>query len=259
MFGWDRDRDWHDGFFYPLTPLVGFWTGEHSGGWLFPLFSQHRARREQSYKGNVLWAFYSKHDDCANSWMFPFYAYNNRGPVENALAPCARSGTYGKSFWCLPICWYNNEARVFRGLSPVAAKGSPVGTARSATNDVTIQRIRENGCFPLWSYATSSTDGSSQRETSASVLLLLYDYKREVRAAQPADLPVTDYTRSRVLWHVWHYERSDDNVSVDVFPAITYDRKGTEFKKITFLWRFFRYERGKDQHKLDLLFVPILR
>ena len=47
--------------------------------------------------------------------------------------------------------------------------------------------------------------------------------------------------------------------SVDVFPAITYDRKGDDFKKVTFLWRVFRYERGKDGRKLDLLFVPRVR
>ena len=67
------------------------------------------------------------------------------------------------------------------------------------------------------------------------------------------------YVRSRVRWRMWHYERAGDEVSVDVFPAVTYDRRGNEFKKVSFLWRLFRYERDKDQRKLDLLFLPVLR
>jgi hypothetical protein len=65
--------------------------------------------------------------------------------------------------------------------------------------------------------------------------------------------------RSRVLWRLWHYERSNGDVSVDIFPAITYDTKTNGFKSASFLWRCFRYERGKDGKKLDLLFVPIMR
>ena len=69
-----------------------------------------------------------------------------------------------------------------------------------------------------------------------------------------------DYTRSRVLWRLWHYERLNGNVSVDVFPSFTYDRKTDGFKKVSFLWRGFRYERAPDgSRKLDVLFVPLKR
>jgi hypothetical protein len=255
LFGWNRDR--HEGFFYPLTPLLGFWTGDHSGGWLFPLFSRHRDRRTQAYGGNVLWAFYGKDGRHAHSWMFPLYSYNNRGSTEKALSPDAQPGTYGKSFWCLPICWYNNEVRVSRRPTPSVKASSP--SSKSAGNNVTLQHSFKNGCFPLWTYASSSTAGSSQRETRASLLLLLYDYNRKIQPESPTSTRNTDTTLSRVLWRLWHYERTDDDVSADVFPAITYDRKGDTFKKVTFLWRFFRYERGNGGRKLDLLFVPVLR
>ena len=62
-----------------------------------------------------------------------------------------------------------------------------------------------------------------------------------------------------MLWKLWDWERENDNVTLDVFPAITYDRRGGEYKKVSFLWRFFRYERGPEGRKLDLLFVPIVR
>jgi hypothetical protein len=47
---------------------------------------------------------------------------------------------------------------------------------------------------------------------------------------------------------------------VDVFPAITYDRKTDGFKQTSFLWRLYRYERAADgSKKLDLLFIPLRR
>jgi hypothetical protein len=53
-----------------------------------------------------------------------------------------------------------------------------------------------------------------------------------------------------------HYERVNDESSLDIFPGITYDRleEGTTF---SFLWRVFRYEREADgDRKLHILFIP---
>ena len=92
-------------------------------------------------------------------------------------------------------------------------------------------------------------------------MLRLYDYKHEcdpvpgARSGGP-----NDYIRARVLWRLWHYEKLNDDVSLDVFPAFTYDRKTEGFKKISFLWRIFRYERGAGGGtKLDALFLPLKR
>jgi hypothetical protein len=191
--------------------------------------------------------------------MFPFYTYDNRGPIAGALAPGAQPGTHGQSFWCLPYCWYENKVYVPPSSTPAAVKNALPGQAAPATNAVMAQCTRKNGCFPLWSYASSTTVGSTRRETTARLLLLLYDYQRTVRPESPTETSGTDRTRTRVLWRLWHYERSNADVRVDVFPAITYDRKGADFKKTTFLWRCFRYERGPDGRKLDLLFVPLVR
>ena len=62
------------------------------------------------------------------------------------------------------------------------------------------------------------------------------------------------------MWRLWHYERLNGNVSVDVFPSFTYDRKTDGLKKVSFLWRGFRYERAPDgSRKIDILFVPVKR
>jgi len=92
---------------------------------------------------------------------------------------------------------------------------------------------------------------------NSSLLLLLYDYKRTIR--QQKEEESSDYTRARILWRLWHYERANGDVSVDVFPGITYDRKKNGFKKFSFLWRLIRYEKGPDGKKVDLLFLPLVR
>ena len=65
-----------------------------------------------------------------------------------------------------------------------------------------------------------------------------------------------DYTRKRLLWRLWHYEKLNGDVSVDAFPAVTYDSRKDGFRKVSFLWRVFRYERGAESRKLDILFLP---
>jgi hypothetical protein len=125
-------------------------------------------------------------------------------------------------------------------------------------NAATRTLIKNHGFFPFWRYSSERNPDKKTQDVYASMLLLLYDYTHTVTPAQD-NSGVDDYSRSRVLWRLWHSERSNGDVSVDVFPAITYDRKTDGFKKISFLWRFFRYERSKDGTKLDLLFIPVKR
>ena len=115
----------------------------------------------------------------------------------------------------------------------------------------------DSGFFPFWWYSRNEISQKGILTAHGSVLFWLFDYLREFNRG---DIGIAkDYTRSRVLWRLYCCEKSEGNVSVDMFPAITYDRRTDGFKKVSFLWRFFRYERGKDGTKLDLLFVPVMR
>ena len=68
------------------------------------------------------------------------------------------------------------------------------------------------------------------------------------------------YSRHRVLWKLWDWERENGDVSLDVFPGFTYDSKKDGYSKTSFLWRFFRYENDpKSGKKVDVLFVPVWR
>jgi hypothetical protein len=241
LFGWKKTGD--SQYTYPATPLLGFWGGRKTGGWLFPLFSYRGDKDGTDYGGNFLWGWYGRRGETYRSGMFPLYGYQRDGAAPAKDAP-ATPGSYGKRFWSLPICWYRNKVDITRP----AGGGSCVRTERTS-----------NGCFPLWSYSSEPLPSGKGNETSGSLLLLLYDYMRTVtpKASAPDEKDVC--VRTRVLWRLWHYERVNNDVSVDVFPAITYDRQGTTLRKASFLWRLFRYERGPDGRKVDLLFLPVVR
>jgi hypothetical protein len=124
-----------------------------------------------------------------------------------------------------------------------------------------LRRCR-NRLFPLWShgYNRTVTFAGTRRTTdeateNRSVLLFLYDSELEHRPAENHE-----YVRRRVLWHLWHYERLNGDVSMDLFPAITWDRRKDGFSKTSFLWRLFRYEKNPATGtKLDILFIPLMR
>lgn len=255
FFGWKREGT--NGFCYPLTPLLGWRSGATRGGWLFPLGYCSRQAGSRDYNGMVLWGGYRREGDTFRSGIFPLYGYRNTGtpPAADQAGQTARNtaagAEYGKSYWSLPACWYRN--RVCLRPDPECAAGDrqPQRAIR--------EEERRNGLFPLWHYASTSTPEKGRTNISASALLLLYDYKRQVRPASEATGPKDDYTRQRVLWRLWHYERSNGDVSVDIFPAITYDHKTDGCRQASFLWRGFRYRHDRNGTDLDLLFLPVRR
>ena len=118
--------------------------------------------------------------------------------------------------------------------------------------------------FPLWSHERKrgvmfdlpSGEKSLDAELETfSALLFLYDWRHESVPEENHD-----YSRRRVLWRLYHYERLNGDESTDVFPAITYDRRKDGYRKFSFLWRLFRYERDPEKGtSLDVLFLPLRR
>jgi len=237
LCGWRRDPQ--DGFVYPLTPIVGFKTGHHSGGWLFPLFSRDRDLDMGSTCGTVLWGPYYRDKSETRSSLIPFYGYRNFGRSLDVTSTNGLPVSRGKTFWCLPACWYRNTADAWKDGA----------TAR------TTAHVR-SGFFPLWMHSRDT--GGGIEESSTSILALLYDSKHRVTPTAEGKA-AEDYTRHRILWHVWHYERLNGDVGVDMFPGITYDRTADGSRAFSFLWRVFRYERSPNGVKVHLFFVPIVR
>jgi hypothetical protein len=152
------------------------------------------------------------------------------------------------SLWILPWMWFEGDR-----FSKQPAPGKP--EARAETRFTT-----ENGFFPFWRYGNHRDSEAGKHDADFRILGWLYDYR--VRESRSKDDPArTDqYVRSRVLWRLMHYERSNGDRSLDLFPFITWDRKADGYHKSSFLWRFYRYERTPDRrYKLDLLFLPVFR
>ena len=270
FFGWDTAAD----FVYLATPLAGIRTDEHSGSWLFPLYLHSRDKQTDTVNDNycLLGGDHRARQE-SRAWFIPLFYYRDLLPPASAPESSNGAYTYGKSFWCLPICWYRNDS-VFRPARPrstISNEPLPAPTSASdenppfettATNIPLVHSdILSHGAFPLYrcSVQTTPAEGTSKREVS--ILFRLYDYRHEVEPSPVAGPVATnDYTRSRVLWRLWHYERLNGNVSVDVFPAFTYDHKTDGFRKASFLWRVFRFERAPEGNsKLDILFIPLKR
>lgn len=267
LFGWDHP----EGFMYPATPLFGLRNGATRGSWLFPLYSHSREPETGDLSDHaLLLAGHNKSRQTVGTWFYPLFSWHDYGPLDSSPKPSVKYGHYGTGFWCLPICWYRNQCNV-RPARPTAVKPGDTGyptpgdsIGRSAapgpeTNAPLVRDYkRQHGVFPLWTYSNKSIPAEG-RQTLKSSVLLAYNYKHEVGPSVGEKTPASDdYTRASIFWRLWHYERLNGNVSVDVFPAITYDRKADGFRKTAFLWRCFRYERAASgATKLNVLFIPL--
>jgi hypothetical protein len=266
LFGWDDRAD----LLYLATPLAGVRTGERAGSWIFPIYVHNRDQATGAVQDNYfLLGGFQKEKREHRSWFFPLYYYRNLLPPVSARETNNHTCTFGRNFWCLPICWYQSESHVRPARKSVLTTNelpsAPVSILNPAPAGTNASWVRydtlSQGAFPFWNYSSQSTPAEGTRRSDGSILLWLYDYKHEA-GPLPGIRPgaTNDYARTRVLWRLWHYERLNGNVSVDVFPSFTYDRKTDGFKKISFLWRGFRYERAPDGHrKLDILFIPLRR
>ncbi len=132
-------------------------------------------------------------------------------------------------------------------------------TQRSLTgpDSTTLEEHSTSGLFPLWTKRLDMPRNGEKITETASLLLRLYDYRRET----PRNDDDKTYTRHRVLWRLYHKEMLGADTSTDIFPAITIDKKEAGFRKYSFLWRLYRYEKDPEAGttKLDLFFIPLKR
>ena len=69
----------------------------------------------------------------------------------------------------------------------------------------------------------------------------------------------SEKVQKKVLWWFMNYNRKGENVSLDVFPFITYDKiPEKEIKQFSVFWKLFRWRKEKDKRALDILFIPII-
>jgi hypothetical protein len=276
LVGWDKpDARDPSGYWYPLTPLAGVRTGTERGGWLFPLFDHTSDASNDTYTTHALLLGYASHahrarkDHCSTATdcgLFPLFSRSLNTFTNSAPDAGAAYAGFNRSSRQLLFLYSREGETACRALPRSPATAPDPGRSAPQAKPRTDCRLKTSagGLFPLWSRESrleTRLDGSPLCETSESSLLLaLYDAKREQRP-QTESAPPLDYVRRRILWRLWHYERRNGDVSVDMFPSMTYDTRTDGFSKASFLWRFYRYERhpGNVGADLDLLFLPLKR
>lgn len=245
LAGWNREGEKR--FAYYLTPIIGSLRNkEEQKFWVFPLYHRAASLDGRHVKGRFLWALFSRDGEKSHSIFFPFYNYTDHGKDTPSKFSDALTGT---EFWCLPWCW-RHDTREYSFTNWDAKKRS---------FETHYEDVDSTGAFPFFHRTRTSDDLGHRLETS-SLLLRLFDRRHEIAPDANRPTGVNDYYRSRVLWHAWHYEKLNGDVSADLFPGLAWDRKTDGSRQFSFLWRFYRYARdGAGRRKLDILFIPIIR
>ncbi|MCL1856487.1 MAG: hypothetical protein FWF84_02440 [Kiritimatiellaeota bacterium] len=238
-----------DRAFYTL--LYGHWGKDDAnyGGYYFTPLIGHRSQTQPNFTSR-------------DRWFHPFYAHYTTNekftgdPLRHANALHLSRDTRRH---------YQSDTTLLFGLLGGFTYSQDFGRQfLHPSPRFAYTEKSDNYLFLFWSDSREKTlffnddvteiTGDTTLEES-SILLFLYDTRRETSLSDNRD-----YVRRRVLWRLMHYERLNGDVSLDIFPAITYDAKTDGARKISFLWRFFRYETSPSAPtKLDLLFIPILR
>jgi len=196
-----------------------------------------------------------------------------------------RSGNVN-GFWCVPFASYEegfdfDEMRK-RLDSPTLPDGlswyqcvytNEVGATEKVSRPRTGNWSTSGLTTLLWSWDERVVDSAigphGERlgmydEFNLSSLLYLWNSteRRDVVFDVETRQKVRERHRSEssLLWRLWHRTEEDGNVSVDVFPGFSYDRRTNGYEKTSFLWRVFRYENDPARGvNLDVLFIPFRR
>ena len=250
-----RDASESGRFRYWLTPLVGTYRNERSGSWVWPLYN-YRKNRETGHHDSsfLLWGYHRTGEYNRHTGFFPVFWHRHieRDTVE---VDEERPWTYHmrrtihENSLSLLLLYHRREQ-----VTQYGPRSAPLIEGERYEQ----RALHTNRLFPLWNFRREEygeEDAGPMRRTG-HVLWRLYDHETEHGTE---DQP-HEYVRRRILWHAWHYERLNGQVSVDSLPFITYDSRPDGFRKFTFLWRGFRYENDpEDGRKIDFLFIPIRR
>lgn len=255
LFSWRNDGSWITvlgGQFTSngttntfVTPLFGLKSGRRTGGWAFPVWEAYRdADFDKALSYLDLTTLLAD---------FKITVHTNK-VAKGELKGCAR--LYGNY-----ITKVDKTTVLFQGINHVVTGENQSGTA---TNRYVFTEHRKNGNELLLNCESkrkvtfdlnTRAKLSDTEESETSFLLLLYRSKQKHSRMRDGE-----QVRHRVLWRLWDWKEVDGNVSLDVFPGLTYDRRKDGYTKTSFLWRLFRDEKhGSSKTSIDFLFVPIWR
>lgn len=245
FYAWERDTYFYTALYghgdrmkYYLTPVVGSYSGGESGNWVWPVY-RHRIDAKGNIDGRyLLLGSYSKSGTEKRNGFWGIYRFRE---------------------WEQPLPWkgadqFEKKRHLDYLLLGKSHDDHVLAKGEGECPDVLKRRKKKERLFPLWRHELLEDFEESKREESSAWLLALSDSRTEKQTDR-------DYTRRRILWRLWHYEKLNGDSSVDVFPGITIDSYVNGYRKVSVLWRLFRYEKDPEtgKTKADFLFIPVSR
>ena len=244
--GWSNDEAF-------VTPFVGFKRAKskESGGWVFPIWSHTKDRDYDEMYAKLFNASVLPEEVKISSTEHT----NKVGAVESVT--WSADGRYRSNDTTWFLLADNHRSISVSGWDWIDVNKTEVPEAR-----ITYRHKLGNILFLNYESEREANYDMRTREKVADeesaegsflVWLYQYDYARNRMKDET-------YRRHRVLWKLWDWEESNGDVSLDVFPGFTYDRKKDGSTKTSLLWRLFRYESDpKAGTSIDLLFIPVWR
>ncbi len=263
LYDWER-YDEKDSHFYSIlggwsndeafvTPFVGFKRAKskESGGWVFPIWSHTKDRDYDEMYAKLFNASVLPEEVKISSTE----RTNKVGAVESVT--WSAHGPYRSNDTTWFLLADNNRSISVGGWNYLNKDSKEVPEAR-----ITYRHKLGNILFLNYesereaNYDMRTREKVSDEESAeGSFLVWLYQYDYERNRMKDET-----YRRHRVLWKLWDREELNGDVSLDVFPGFTYDRKKDGSTKTSLLWRLFRYESDpKAGTSIDLLFIPVWR
>ncbi|HEY5621157.1 MAG TPA: hypothetical protein VIR77_01010 [Pontiella sp.] len=231
---------------YYATPLVGRYRGAEggSGSWALPFYYHRRRPSGDLYGYYFPLGYYRKNQHVAAHGFYGIYNRVHRKSFEQRDEGRQLVRERRMSNYLMGLAGDKNE--VWRYASE--------GTA----GEVESYRGSQSILGPLWTSTVNDQVSEGERTEESALLMLLYDRLHEQATGEEA----RNYLRRRVLWRLYHYEKLNGDVSVDMMiPGVTIDSYKSGYFKCSLLWRLFRYEKDPENGKteLDLLFIPLRR
>ncbi len=248
-------------------PLFSCYRDENKSEiYSFPLFNYEKNKSEKS--GSILWPLYNykfKKDGSYNHFIFPLAGRGHNVRERRILEgkTDSKETTTQNWTWILPFTYWNNKICYERDFSvPIPDEIRLKDEDRINWEKIIVEtnawksyaskhykpykRIRR-GSFPFFSYLEKENISSEFR-----ILFWLFDSKWTA-----AKKDFLENTHRRILWRLMDYEKSGENVSMDIFPFITYDKiPEKEISQFSVFWRLFRWREEKEKRALDILFIP---
>ena len=228
-------------------PLFGMSSGREEGVWIHPLYS-HAAD-----------ASYVRLRDALEA---------GRMPVSVTCEPISYTNATGKTVSAQrPVCGDTGYWKGSAGLDFVLKRTATIYEQAEGPHrrNYAIRRDENARVLPLlsgWRTREAAVfDAASRRllgRQSSTAFeiggpLFTYESRSDTRTGASS-------SRSRVLWWLWNREEKNGQVSLDVFPGLTFDTRPDGYVKTSFLWRLFRYENDPAGGvSADVLFVPVAR